>query len=130
MTFLDASVIIDMLEGVEDTVAVVEDRGPPYLTSAVCVLEVLEGVVGSGRTDVAATRRQFGGVRAVPFDDDLAVDAAALQDRLLDVGERMAPRDLMVAATARSTGDHLVVNDADFDTSVLTDELDITNLAT
>jgi predicted CopG family antitoxin len=65
VTFLDSSVIIDMLEGVPDVVEAVEERGQPYLTSSLCVFEVVDGRVGSGETDVVAVRQQFGGVRAL-----------------------------------------------------------------
>lgn len=51
-----------------------------------------------------------------------------MQDRLMDDGERMATRDLLVAATARSTGDELVVADDDFDTDRLAGMMDVTNL--
>lgn len=128
MTFLDSSAIIDMLEGVEETVEYVQEQGEPYLTSTICVFEVLDGILGSGSTDVVAERQQFGGVRAVEFNETLALEAARLQDALLDDGERMAARDLVIAATARSTGDHLVVADADFQTDVLTSKMTVTNL--
>jgi len=129
MTFLDSSVIIDMLEGVDRTVECVEAHGTPYLTSSICVFEVLEGVLGSGTTDVMAARQQFGGVRALECNEDIAIEAARLQDSLLADGEPMAPRDLLIAATARSTGDHLVVNDADFRTDAIEETIPVTNLA-
>ncbi|NGM71107.1 type II toxin-antitoxin system VapC family toxin [Natronolimnobius sp. AArcel1] len=128
MTFLDSSVIIDMLEGVDETVAAVESRGTPYLTSSICVYEVLAGTLGRGETNVQAERQRFGGVRALEFNEQLALEAARLQDELLADGERMAARDLMIAATARSTGDRLLVADSDFQTGVLEDRLDMTNL--
>lgn len=129
MTFLDSSAIIDMLDGVDRTVEFVEARGTPYLTSSICAFEVLEGVLGSGTTDVMAARQQFGGVRALEFNEDVAIEAARLQDALLADGEQMAPRDLMIAATARSTGDHLVVTDADFETDAIEEAIPVTNLA-
>mgnify|MGYP005870332781 CR=1 FL=1 len=46
----------------------------------------------------------------------------------MDDGQRMAARDLLIAATARSTGDELIVADGDFETRHLTDLMDITNL--
>jgi len=128
VTFLDSSVIIDMLAGVDETVAFVEDQGGPYLTSTVCVYEVLEGKLGAGSTDVAAARDDFGGVTALDLTEALSLEAARLQDQLLDDGQRMAARDLLVAATARSTGDHLVVADSDFQTDVLESYLTVTNL--
>ncbi|MEZ3117629.1 PIN domain-containing protein [Halobaculum sp. MBLA0147] len=128
MTFLDSSIVIDMLEGVPEVVEYVEDRGQPYLTSSLCVFEVVDGEVGSGTTDVDAVRAEFGGVRALDLDEQVALEAGRMQDQLMDDGERMATRDLLVAATARSTGDELVVADGDFETRVLTDLMDVTNL--
>lgn len=117
-----------MLEGVPETVAFVQSEDGPLLTSSICVFEVLNGGLGSGTTDIIAERQRFGGVRTIEFTDDLAVDAARLQDELLADGERMAARDCMIAATARSTGDHLVVADSDFQTDVLESKMQVTNL--
>lgn len=128
MTFLESSVIIDMLEGVPDVVEYVEERGQPYLTSSVCVFEVVNGKVGSGTTDVVAVRQQFGGVRALDLNEQIALEAARLQDQLMDDGERLPARDLLIAATARSSGDELVVADSDFETRGLTDLITVTNL--
>lgn len=128
MTFLDTSVIIDMLEEVPETVEYVEGKGTPYLTSSICVFEVLNGRVGAGDTDIVAARQDFGGVKSLDFTDQLAREAARMQDALMDDGERMSPRDLMIAATARSTGDELVVADSDFETEHLQDLMYVTNL--
>lgn len=128
MTFLDTSVIVDMLAGVPETVDFVHSEEGPLLTSSICVYEVLAGVLGSGTTDVAAERQRFGGVRAIEFTDDLAVEAARLQDELLAEGDRLAVRDCIIAATARSTGGHLVIADADFQTDVLESKIPVTNL--
>lgn len=128
MTFLDSSIIIDMLAGVPDIVEAVEERGQPYLTSTICVFEVLDGTVGDGETDVVGVRQQFGGVRSLDLNDQVVIEATRMQDRLLDDGERMAARDLLIAATARSTGDELVVADADFETGRLSEMMDVTNL--
>ena len=128
MTFLDSSAIIDMLEGVDATVAVIQSRDDQLLTSSICVYEVLDGVLGTGSTDIGAERQRFGGVRAIELTGDLAVEATRLQDELLADGVRMAARDCLIAATARSTGDHLVVADADFQTDALESKIDVTNL--
>ena len=128
MTFLDSSVIIDMLEGIPDVVAAVENRGQPYLTSAICVFEVIGGEVGAGEIDVVSVRREFGGVRSLDLNERIALEAGRMQDELMDDGERMAARDLLIAATARSTGDELIVADKDFKTRLLTELMDVTNL--
>jgi len=128
VTFLDSSVIIDMLQGVPDVVEYVEDRGQPYLTSSLCVYEVIDGEVGSGQTDVVDVRQEFGGVQALDLNEQVALEACRMQDRLMDDGERMAARDLLIAATARSTGDELIVSDRDFETQHLSELMDVTNL--
>jgi len=128
VTFLDSSVIIDMLEGVPDVVEAVEERGQPYLTSSLCVFEVVDGKGGSGETNVVGVRQQFGGVRALDLNEQIALEAARMQDILMDDGERMAARDLLIAATARSTGDELVVSDSDFETGSLSEMMGVTEL--
>lgn len=130
MTFLDASVIIDMLQGVDSTVEFVRERGEPYLTSSICVFEVLDGTLESESTDVVAARQDFGGVHSLDLTETVSLEATRLQDQLLDDGQRMATRDLLIAATARSTGDHLVVADSDFETDVLESHVQVTNLST
>ncbi|MHB9288039.1 PIN domain-containing protein [Halobacteriales archaeon Cl-PHB] len=128
MTFLDSSVIIDMLEGVPDVADYVQERGEPYFTSTICVFEVLDGELGRGTTDVVGRRQDFAGVRSLDLTEEVTLEAARMQDRLLDDGERMPARDRLIAATARSTGDELVVADADFETRHLTDVMTVTNL--
>jgi tRNA(fMet)-specific endonuclease VapC len=128
VTFLDSSAIIDMLQGVEETVDYVEARGEPYLTSSLCVYEVIEGRLGAGSTDVEAVRQDFDGVHSLALTEDISLEAARLQDELLDDGKRMATRDLLIAATAKSTGDELVVADSDFQTDVLESSLTVKNV--
>jgi len=130
MTFLDSSVIVDMVEGVPETVERMEAFETPYLTSTVCVFEVLNGELGGDETDVVAARQDFGGVRALDLTESVALEAVRLQDRLLDDGERMAARDVLIAATARSTGDELVVADSDFETEAIEDLMRVTSLRT
>jgi len=129
MTFLDSSVIIDMLNGVDSTVEFVQEQGEPYLTSSLCILEVLDGKIGSGTTDVVSARQDFDGVHSLDLTENVSLEAARIQDELLDDGQRMATRDLLIAATARSTGDHLVVADSDFETDVLESYVQVTNLS-
>lgn len=128
MTFLDSSTIIDMLVGVPEVVEYVESRGQPYLTSSICVFEVIDGEVGAGETDVVGVRQEFGGVRSLDLNEQIAMEAGRIQDELMNDGERMAARDLLIAATALSTGDELVVADGDFETGPLTDLMEVTNL--
>lgn len=124
MAFLDSSVIIDYLDGVEHVVAFV-DQQSHLLTSSICVYEVLHGEVTSrGETDVIGARQQFGRVEAIDFNETIAIEAARMQDSLSSAGEMLPVRDLLIAASARSTGDTLIVSDSDFDTENLAQMVD------
>jgi predicted nucleic acid-binding protein len=128
MTVVDTSVIIDYLAGVDDVVRRV-DRQESLLTSSVCIYEVLEGeVFGPGRTDIYQARQEFSRVQSLEFNETLAMEAARLQSELQAEGETLAARDVMVAATARSTGDMLAVADSDFQTEPLEGLIDVVNL--
>jgi predicted nucleic acid-binding protein len=121
MAFLDSSVIIDYLAGVEDVVDYVDEQ-PRLLTSSLCVYEVLEGEVrGRGETDVVGARQTFGRVQSIEFNETIALEAARIQDRLAEQGSIMPTYDLLIAASARSTGDTLVVTDDDFTIDPLAD---------
>jgi len=127
VTFLDTSVIIQYLGG-DRTVRDYIDGREPWLTSTICVFEVLNGRLGSGETDVVDARQDFGGVRALELNETIAIEAARLQDDLVDGGNRLSTVDVLIAATARSTGDELVVADSDFETAELADVMTVTNL--
>ena len=58
----------------------------------------------------------------------MALEANRLLDRLLADGERMGARDLLIAATARTTGDELVVADGGFETDLVSELMDVTNV--
>jgi predicted nucleic acid-binding protein len=67
-------------------------------------------------------------VQSLELNERIAIQAAQLQDRLRSSGELMTPRDVLIAATARSTGDLLVVADADFEVDDLDEFVPVSNL--
>lgn len=79
----------------------------------------------AAETDLIGARENFGRVTALDFSEAVAFEAARMQNRLLESGNPMSPRDLMIAATARSEGKELVVSDADFDTEGLREILSV-----
>ncbi|GAA0209746.1 PIN domain-containing protein [Halobaculum roseum] len=127
MVFLDSSTIIQYLRG-DETVRDYIDGREPWWTSTICVYEVINGRLGRGQTDVMGVREEFGGVQALELNESIALEAARLQDELVSDGSRLATADILVAATARTTGDELVVADADFQTAPLQDVMTVTNL--
>jgi len=129
MTFLDSSVIIHYLDGLDSVVEYIDDEtSPPYFTSPICVHEVLMGEVHTaGETDLYAERERFSWVQSIDLNGQIAIEAARLQDHLKSTGELMTPRDVLIAATARSTGDQLVVADTDFEMTGINDFVTVSN---
>jgi hypothetical protein len=126
MLFLDSSAIIAYNDALPAVVEYV-DGSEPLFTSAICVYEVVTG--GMRATDKSAheIRQGFGGVRSLELNEPIALEGARLQAELRAAGEELAARDLLIAATARSTGAELVVADDDFDTSVLRSAMSVRN---
>jgi len=124
--FLDTSAIIEYQRGDEEVVEHLE-QGRPWYTSTICVYEFISGRLGAGSTDIYSARQDFADVEALGLNEPIALEAARLQDDILDDGERLATADMLIAATARSTGDELVVADADFQTEVLQNHMAVTN---
>ncbi|WEL18695.1 PIN domain containing protein [Halorhabdus sp. SVX81] len=128
MSFLDTSVIIDYLGDVDDVVAFVDDQDT-LLTSSICVFEVLVGEVHApGPTDIYQRRQDFGRVQAIEFSETVAIEAVRLQQEMMADGVQLSPRDMMIAATARSTGAELVVADSDFDVDPLREYMNVRDL--
>lgn len=127
MTFLDSSTIIEYLRG-NQTVIEYLDKRQPWWTSTICVFEILNGPAGSPNFDPIEERQRFGGVQALEFNEQLALEASRLQTASIRDGSELSHRDAMIAATARSTGDEYVVADSDFETEPLEDLMKVTNL--
>jgi len=129
MTFLDSSTIIEYLRGNKAVIEYLDDR-QPWWTSTVCVFEVLNGPAGTPGFDPIEERQRFGGVEAIEFNEELALEATRLQNAAISEGSELSQRDAMIAATARSTGDEYVVADSDFETEPIESVLEVTNLQT
>jgi hypothetical protein len=127
MTFLDSSTIIEYLRDNQTVIDYLDER-KPWWTSTICVFEVLNGPAGKQDFDPVEERQRFGGVRALEFNEQLALEAARLQDAAIEDGNELSHRDAMIAATARSTGDEYVVADSDFQTEPLEDVMEVANL--
>jgi len=127
MLFLDSSTIIEFSNDTQSVVEDVDDKGQLF-TSAICVYEVIEGEMWATNKSAHNIRQGFGGVKSIQLNEEIAMEAARMQNELRANGEEMSVRDLLIAATARSTGAELVVADSDFQTDVLADYMTVTNL--
>lgn len=127
MLFLDSSTIIAYSEEQPDVVEYVEDNGQLF-TSAICVYEVVTGEMWASGKSAHAVRAGFSGVQSIELNEEIALEAARMQTQLRRDGDEMAVRDLLIGATARTTGAELVVADSDFETDHLRDLMTVTNL--
>jgi len=128
MLFLDSSTIIAYSDDIDPIVEHV-DAGGELFTSPICVYEVVEGEMWeSGRT-AYTVRQGFAGVKSLPLNEEIALEAARLQHQLRQNGDEMAVRDLLIGATARSTGAELVVADDDFAAEHLREFITVTDFS-
>lgn len=127
MLFLDSSAIIDYSNDRQSIVEYIDDKGQLF-TSALCVYEVVAGEMWATNRSAHDVRQGFAGVQSIGLNEEIAMEGARIQKKLRANGEEMAVRDLLIAATARSTGAELVVTDSDFETDVLEDFMTVTNL--
>ena len=128
MLFLDTSAILSYKREEEPAVSYLEGD-EPWFTSSVCVYEFVNGAMWRDGISAHVARQSIGGVRSVDLTETVAMEAARIQNGLRSDGDEMAVRDLLIAATARSTGAELVVSDSDFKTEHIEELLAVTNLA-
>jgi len=129
MLFLDSSAIIEYSEENPTVVEYIENSGQLF-TSAICVYEVVTGEMWATGQSAHSVRAEFSGVQSIELNEEIALEAAQIQTQLRRDGDEMAVRDLLIGATARSTGAELVVADSDFETEYLRDLMPVTNLDT
>jgi predicted nucleic acid-binding protein len=126
MLFLDTSAILSYKRD-ESTVVSYLDANKPWFTSTVCIYEFVNGAMWEDGITAHVARESIGGVQSIDLSETVALEAARMQTELRRDGDEMAVRDLLIAATARSTGAELVVADSDFDTEYLGDLMTVTN---
>jgi predicted nucleic acid-binding protein len=116
MKCLDSSFLIDYLDGEEATLVYLsENAEAPLYVPAIALYEIYEGAVYDDDDEPKATRQNLDWMDDVlPFSETTALETARLQRSLLEEGSPLAPRDAMVAATAREVGATLVSGDGDF----------------
>jgi predicted nucleic acid-binding protein len=127
MLFLDTSAILAYKREEDNAVSYLEGD-EPWFTSAVCIYEFVSGAMWRDDISAHVARQSIGGVRSVDLSETVAMEAARMQNKLRRDGDEMTVRDLLIAATARSTGAELVVADSDFETEHLRDLMTVTNL--
>jgi predicted nucleic acid-binding protein len=127
MKCLDSSFLVDYLDGEEATLVYLsENAEAPLYVPAIALYEIYEGAVHDDDDEPKATRQNLDWMDDVlPFSETTALETARLQRSLLEAGSPLAPRDAMVAATAREVGATLVSGDGDFLDDSVREVLDV-----
>ena len=104
MKILDTDFLIALLRGDKDTKNLIEKLGKEgsYATTVVNVFEVLVGAYRA-KTDPSARDKIQNFVRSIDvlgLDREVADQAAKIQAALMDEGELLEARDVLVAAIA------------------------------
>ena len=77
---------------------------------------------------LALARGKFGRIGAFDCNEAIVLEATRVQDTVVSDGQTLPARDLMIAATARSTGFELVVSDSNVETDALENVMTVTSL--
>jgi predicted nucleic acid-binding protein len=128
MLFLDTSAILPYKRDESQVVSYL-DENKPWFTSTICIYEFVNGAMWEDNLTAHVARQSIGGVQSIDLSETVAMEAARMQTQLRRDGEEMSVRDLLVAATARSTGAEIVVADDNFETEHLDDLMTVTDFS-
>lgn len=116
--FLDASALIDALEGDDEVLTKIqhlEADGKRLRIPAPALHEVEVGIrAGQGPGRARAFRGLMAPYEVVAFDAEAARESADLQAELLAAGARSGAVDVMVAGMAVAGGGRVLASDQDF----------------
>ena len=127
MTLYDSSVLIDYLDGDEQSVEYVTGRTHERAVAPSLVLfEVYQGeVFKRGAADFDAVDTALSWLTVISEVPGVARAAAELQNDLREAGAPLAARDAFIAGAAAVLDERLAVADADFDIEELSARIDV-----
>ncbi|GAB3417042.1 hypothetical protein GCM10027435_15280 [Haloparvum alkalitolerans] len=116
MRVLDASFLIDYLEGVNATKTYYEENGGESEDWVIPVPAYAEVLVGEGNLpngDVAQARIDLSWAEPYAVDTDIAVTAGIIADEIAPGGPYLDGPDALIAAVGRELGAPAVSSDGD-----------------
>lgn len=116
MKVLDATFLIDYLDGVEATREFYEANGGTDTRWVVPVPSLAEVLVGEGNLpngDVAGARADLGWIDALGIDEETAVVAGQIADEIPPDGPYLDGHDAVIAAVGRELDAPVVSRDGD-----------------
>jgi predicted nucleic acid-binding protein len=117
MIALDATFLVDYLDGVDDAKAFVEDRGAgPYHAPTLALFEVERGALRAGGRDALdAAVDALDWIEPLPLTASGAREAALVEHELRDDGAPVNLGDALIAGICRDAGARIVTRDGDFE---------------
>lgn len=115
MKLVDASLLVDYARGDEAAIAYLAAHDDAVIGASTIVLsELYRGLLVTQGMTRAEALSKYEWVEPVPFTNDAAAEAAAIDAELQAAGAMINKSDIYIAGTARSLGVPLVTGDDDF----------------
>ena len=116
MKFLDTSFLVDYLKGREYTLQYLENNSEEvFHASSLTMFELYRGELKSeDKLDVEDLKEQLEWVKTTEIDNKTAEEAARIEKRLSDKGEKVNLADTLIAGEASKKGAAVVTKDKDF----------------
>ncbi len=117
MVSLDATFLIDLLDGTAEAVEKAEEldsSDEPLEVTPPSAAEVLTGAYFAGGEYLSRTRELLRGLDLLDFDGDACEEAGRIGADLMKRGQTIGWMDLLIAAVSKRHGRHLLTRDLDF----------------
>lgn len=117
MIAFDTTFLLDYLDAVPATEEFLQrHESKPFFTPSLSLFEVYRGAARTGGTEtVDSLTAKLDWIEPLPLTQTTAREAAVIEAELLDDGERINLKDILIAGVCRHHGARLVTRDADFD---------------
>lgn len=116
MKFLDTSFLIDYLKGRKYTLNYLEKNSEEALyASSLTMFELYRGELKSdGKSNIESLRERLEWLETAKIDDKTAEEAARIEKRLSDKGEKVNLADTLIAGEASKKGAKIISRDKNF----------------
>lgn len=116
MKFLDTSFLVDYLKGRDYTLDYLEKNSEQvFYASSLTMFELYRGELKSqGKSNVENLRERLEWLKTEEIDDKTAEEAAKIEEKLSDKGEKVNLADTLIAGEAKKKGAKIITKDKDF----------------
>jgi len=116
MIAFDTTFLLDYLDAVPSTETFLQDHeSKPFFTPSLSLFEVYRGAARTdGPETVDKLTAELDWIEPLPLTNATAREAAVIEAELLDDGERINLKDILIAGVCRHHGARLVTRDNDF----------------